>query len=153
MNNSVETAELLKSKVINGTQADIFRAWTEPELLSRWWWPARFQTTFEVDLRVGGKWRFFSADLPGRGVLGVHGEYREIVPTERLVYTWIWESEDEYESLVTVDFIETDGKTEVVVHHVALRDETDREAHAQGWSDCLDRLALLAESGNMAAFE
>lgn len=80
-------------------------------------------------------------------VMGVHGEFREVEPTRRLVYTWTWEMEDEYESLVTVEFVGRGEVTDVIVRQDGLVGELDRDAHEQGWSDCLDRLVRLGEEG------
>ena len=69
----------------------MYKAWTTPELVRRWWHANRGEMTVcEIDLRVGGKWRYvMNAD--GFGEVGFHGEYREIVPNERLVSTEAYE--------------------------------------------------------------
>jgi len=125
---------------IAAPRAEVFRAWTEPELLARWWWPARFRTTYEVDLRPGGRWRFRTAALPDLGVLAVGGAFLEVHAPVRLVYTWRWEEgAEEGETLVTVEFREREAQTEVLVRHERFADGSVRDGHAQGWTDCLER--------------
>ncbi len=132
---------LTLTRLIAAPRATVFRAWTEPELLARWWWPARFRTTYEVDLRPGGRWRFRTADLPDLGVLAVGGAFIEIHDPARLVYTWAWEEgAEEGETLVTVEFRDRGVQTEVLVRHERFTDGRARDGHAQGWADCLDRL-------------
>jgi len=140
---------LTLTRLVAAPRADVFRAWTEPELLARWWWPARFQTTYEVDLRPGGHWRFRTADLPDLGVLSVGGAYREVRPPERLVYTWTWEGADAGETLVTVEFGDRGGQTEVRITHDRFADGRARAEHAQGWADCLDRLVQATTAGDL----
>jgi len=129
MNDERGAAALTLDRLIAAPRAEVFRAWTEPELLARWWWPARFRTTYEVDLRLGGRWRFRTADLPDLGVLAVGGVFLEVRVPERLVYTWVWEGAGEGETLVTVE-----GRA--------------CDEHAQGWNDCLDRLGQTMSAGN-----
>jgi uncharacterized protein YndB with AHSA1/START domain len=90
----------------------VFKAWTTPELVSRWW-PGRRgkMATAEIDLRVGGAWRYVM-DAQGGFEVAFHGEYREIVPNERLVYTEIYEGAPEAGAVVNVvTFTEVDGRT------------------------------------------
>ncbi|MDB5076136.1 MAG: Activator of Hsp90 ATPase 1 family protein [Chloroflexi bacterium] len=133
-----------------GSCDTVFEAWTEPPLLAQWWWPARFQTTHEVDLHVGGRYRFASADLPGMGVLCVTGRYLELRTPEKLVYSWVWEGADSPETIVTAEFHCMGSRTEVVLRHAHFADEGERDNHVQGWNDCLDRLAELVSSGETA---
>ncbi len=70
----------------------VYRAWTEPELIARWWHAKRGEIkSVDVDLRVGGKWRWVMIAAGGYEV-AFHGEYRELVPGERLVYTEVFEA-------------------------------------------------------------
>jgi len=123
----------------------VFDAWTNPEVLRRWWraQPSWTVPEVEVDLRVGGAYRLAMAD-PASGERHVLvGEYREIRRPERLVYTWCWEGNGPsagHESLVTVEFRATGAGTTVVIDHAALLDETSRAAHAHGWNGVLDSL-------------
>ena len=123
----------------------VFRAWTDPEELKKWWGPEGYATpSAEVDLRVGGKYRLGMRKLPDGEIFYLSGIYREVRPPERLVYTWRWEAQPEHgETLVTVEFREVGDSTEVVLTHERFPTETARDDHNRGWSGCLDRLAKL----------
>lgn len=137
----IDPTTLTLSRLVTAPRTEVFRAWTEPELLARWWWPARFRTTYEVDLRPGGRWRFRTVALPDLGVLAVGGAFLEIHAPTRLVYTWVWEEgAEEDETRVTVEFRERGTQTEVLVRHERFADGSVRDGHAQGWADCLERL-------------
>ncbi len=127
------------------SRAAVFRAWTEPDSLAQWWWPARFGTVYEVDLRVGGRYRFKTVDVPSIGVLDVGGVFLAIHAPERLVYTWRWAGE-RTETRITVDFHDHGERTEVVLAHQGFPDAEGRDNHAMGWTDCLDRLDVLIQS-------
>ena len=119
-----------------------FRAWTDPTVLARWWWPARFRTTYQVDLRPGGRYHYRSVELPDIGVLDVSGAYLEVDPPRRLTYTWVWEGSDEPETRVTVVFGRPDTDyTELTLTQEPFASAEVRANHIQGWNDCLDRLA------------
>ena len=95
----------------------VFRAWTEPELIRRWWAGRRGKmVVVEVDLRLGGRWRYVMVADGGHEV-GFHGEYREVVPGERLVHTEVYEGVpggDDAPALTTVTFVPgADGGTRV----------------------------------------
>ena len=113
----------------------VWRAFTDPGALAGWFWPARFATTAEVDLRVGGRYRIASAAAG----MAVSGHYLHVEPPARLVFTWRWDG-DADESLVTIEFGPTGTGTDVVITHERLIGDHDRDNHAQGWEACLDRL-------------
>jgi uncharacterized protein YndB with AHSA1/START domain len=121
----------------------VFRAWTEAEQIKKWWGPPGTATPeAEVDLRTGGRYRFTMRGLPDGEPYFLLGTFREVLPPERLVYTWTWEgtSMEVKDSLVTVLFHDRGGSTEVVVTHELLPSEAARERHTKGWTGCLDRL-------------
>jgi uncharacterized protein YndB with AHSA1/START domain len=95
----------------------------------------------EIDLRPGGGYRVAMKNPRGE-VFYLSGTYREIEPPERLVYTWRWESSemDIGETLVTVEFHDQRGSTELRIAHELFPDTAMRDRHQQGWSGCLDRL-------------
>src|ERR687888_31861 len=93
----------------------VYRAYTTPELVRRWWSGKRGEvTTCEIDLRVGGRWRYVMVANEGFEV-AFHGEYREIVPNERIVSTEVYEGMPDAEALDTVTFAEADGRTTVTI--------------------------------------
>jgi len=133
----------------------VYRAWTTPELVRRWWNAKRGEVTVaEIDLRVGGQWRYVLVAEEGFEV-GFHGEYREIVPNERIVSTEVYEglpdgvSEEEGATLNTATFTETDGRTTLTILVQAAnkvsRDaiiDSGMEAGMQDAMDLLEEVAL-----------
>lgn len=121
----------------------VFRAWTDPEALTRWWGPDGYATPIaEVDLRVGGGYRLGMRKLPAGELFYLVGTYREVRPPERLVYTWRWEAEPELgETLVTVEFHDRGDRTEIVLTQEFFPNAQVRQDHVKGWTGCLDRLA------------
>ncbi len=146
---ATSTVTLRLTRVFAAPRAAVFRAWTEPDRLARWWWPARFGTVYEVDLRVGGRYHFKTLDVPGMGVLEVGGVFLEVRAPERLVYTWRWAGE-ETRTRVAIDFHDRGESTEVVLTHQGFAGAEERGNHAVGWTDCLDRLDDLIQ-GNTPA--
>lgn len=120
----------------------VFAAWTSPDVLRRWWAAEPGWTTPEVavDLRVGGGYRLSMADPVAGAVHTVSGSYLEVDPPGRLVYTWRWELADAPTTVVTVEFAEVPGGTEVVVTHTGFPDPGDRDRHGTGWRGCLANL-------------
>ena len=113
--------QILITREFDAPKELVYKAWTTPELLRRWWHAKRGEVTVvEIDLRVGGKWRSVMVTPDGFEV-GFHGEYREIVPNERLVSTETYEglpegvSEADGTTLNTATFSETDGRTTVTL--------------------------------------
>lgn len=134
-------------RTVDAPRERVFRAWTDPTELARWWWPPRFQTTYEIDLRVGGVYSFRSIPLPDIGVLAVSGTFLEVDPPARLVYTWRWEGTTDPATRVVVEFSDHGAQTEITITHSGFPDEQDRANHAQGWNDCLARLVERAAAG------
>ena len=130
----------------------VFRAWSQPEEMRRWFSPVGFTTHFaEADVRPGGRYRIGMRPPEGDTVVAT-GVYREVSPPERLVFTWMWEEGQAGhagETLVTVEFRPVPGGTEVVLTHELLPDDAAAEMHRQGWIACLASLA--AELGGPAS--
>jgi uncharacterized protein YndB with AHSA1/START domain len=104
----------------------VYKAWTTPELIKRWWSGDRGNVTLaEVDLRVGGKWRYVMI-ADGGFEVAFHGVYREIVPNERIVWTEVFEAMPDGEALNTVTFTEANGRTTLtLLIHVANKEDRD----------------------------
>jgi uncharacterized protein YndB with AHSA1/START domain len=141
--------EIAITRVFDAPAALVFRAWTTPELVRQWWGYADSEwLACDVDLRVGGTWRW--AVRVRDMEVGFHGEYREIVPSHRLVATEVYEGfpgGDEAGALNTMTFDEADGVTTmtVLVRHVLAE---HRDAHIQsgmesGMQVSLDRMDEL----------
>lgn len=138
-------SSLRLSRVIKADRDSVFRAWTEAGQLKQWACPEGASISdVAVDLRIGGRYRIRMKGAEGAVHTAV-GEYRAIQPPERLVYTWDWEEEDHAvgETLVTVEFNEMGGSTEVVLTHELFPNGEAKKAHEEGWSSCLDRLERL----------
>src|ERR671928_1267373 len=98
--------QILVTREFDAPRHLVYRAWTEPELVRRWWAGRRGEvTSAEIDLRVGGSWRYVMVARDG-GEVAFHGEFREIIPDERIVSTEIWEGAPESEALNLVTFSE-----------------------------------------------
>jgi uncharacterized protein YndB with AHSA1/START domain len=120
----------------------VWRAWTDPEAIKRWWGPGGNQpvSLAQLDVRVGGHFRIAFGGAEGRDH-DVQGVYREVVPNRKLVFTWTWpNSTPERESLVTIVFKKVAGGTELVFRHEQFIDETVRDNHKQGWSESFVKL-------------
>ena len=131
----------------------VYEAWTTPELVRQWWCGERGEMTVaDIDLRVGGKWRYAMVANAGFEV-AFHGEYREIVPNERLVSTEAYEGipdPDGNASLNTLTLTEVDGRTTLAVL-VEHKSQEGRDAHINsgmegGMQESMDRLEQVAVS-------
>jgi uncharacterized protein YndB with AHSA1/START domain len=128
----------------------VYKAYTTPELIKRWWSGDRGEVTkAEVDLRVGGKWRYVMTANGGFEV-GFHGEYREIIPNERLVTTEVYEGMPEGEAVVTHTFSQRDGRTTLTIL-MELPSQADRDAVINsgmegGMQESMDHLEQVAVS-------
>jgi uncharacterized protein YndB with AHSA1/START domain len=107
--------QILITREFDAPKYLVYDAYTTPELVSRWWSGQRGKvTSVEIDLRVGGAWRYVMVANEGLEV-AFHGEFREIVPDERLVSTEVYEGAPEGESLNTATFTEEDGRTTLTI--------------------------------------
>ena len=104
--------QILITREFDAPKELVYKAWTTPELVKRWWTAKRGEMTVcEIDLRVGGKWRYVMVTDEGGFEVGFHGEYREIVPNERIVSTEVYEGMPDAEAVNTMTLTEADGRT------------------------------------------
>jgi uncharacterized protein YndB with AHSA1/START domain len=140
---AAEKTSLEVTRFINAPRARVYRAWTDPEQLKEWWGPEGVRTRkITTDVRVGGEYRWDLINQDGEEMT-VHGEYRELVPNEKIVFTWQWDDDEAWQnrtSVVTVEFSDRDGGTEVRLTHVQLPSEASRDRHTEGWNSVIDRL-------------
>lgn len=128
----------------------VYKAWTTPELIRCWWSGDHGEVTIaEVDLRPGGSWRYVMTANGGFEV-AFHGEYREIVPSQRIVSTEIYEGMPDAEAVVTATFTEKDGRTTLamLVQH-ATREHRDAHINSgmeDGMQEAMDHLEQVAIS-------
>jgi uncharacterized protein YndB with AHSA1/START domain len=110
--------ELLTTRSFNAPARIVFEAWTKPELMQRWWVPKSMGMTLlscEMDVRVGGKYRFQFENPSGAEPIAFFGTYKEVVPNARLVWT---NEESPDGSVTTVTFEEKDGRTTLLMHEL-----------------------------------
>jgi uncharacterized protein YndB with AHSA1/START domain len=143
--------QILITREFDAPKHLVYKAWTTPELVKRWWHANRGEVTIaEIDLRVGGKWRYVSVS-DGQEV-GFHGEYREIVPNERIVSTEVYEGiPDPGEgTLNTLTLAEADGRTTLAVlvqcPSKEVRDAIIDSGMEAGMQDAMDLLEEVAIS-------
>jgi uncharacterized protein YndB with AHSA1/START domain len=145
--------QILITREFEAPKPLVWKAWTTPELVRRWWHANRGDMTVcEIDLRVGGGWRYAMVADGGLEV-GFHGEFREIVPNERLVSTEVYEGIPDAEEHAAVDILtltEVNGRTvlTVLVEHPT---KEGRDAHINsgmedGMQDAMDLLEKVAIS-------
>jgi uncharacterized protein YndB with AHSA1/START domain len=131
-------------RTLPAPREDVFRAWTNPQALVKWFAPTQQYVTRvpALDLREGGLYRV-EMSLDGKAYT-VAGKYLEIRPPEKLVFTWRWENEpdasDAGDSIVTLELFDRGNATEFRLTHERIASEAAREEHEKGWKGCLDRL-------------
>jgi len=134
------------SRTIEADRRTVWDAWTRPDQMVKWSCPAPDGCKgVESDLRVGGSF-VIRMEVEGKAH-NAYGTYREIDEPRRLVYTWDWEEEENAmgETLVTVEFLEVDGGTEVRLTHEGFPVEDARKGHEEGWTACLEHFAAVFE--------
>ena len=146
---AAESLVLRLTRTFAAPRDAVFRAFTDPAELVRWWGPEGFDVPeLRLDPRPGGAWRTCMR-APDGTLYCVGGVYREFLPPERLVLTWTWESDSMagVETLVTLEFRERGEGTELVLTHEGLPRPEARDKHGEGWRGCLDCLERhLAEA-------
>ena len=129
----------------------VFEASTKPEYVKQWWGPhGTTMTVCEIDLRVGGAWRYVLRNEDGREA-AFKGVYREISPPGRISYTWIFDVPpfDQFEAIETVVLEEVDGRT-IATTTVRHQSKEARDGHVEsgmerGAAETLDRLEALLQ--------
>ena len=121
----------------------VFDAWTSEEVMRRWFYgePGWENCLAEVDLRIGGSVRIVMRDPENDKEYGGGGEYTVVERPARLAFTWRWDDEADRETLIEIEFEETDGATAVRFTHSNLRDAESAREHESGWTTCFDNLA------------
>ena len=133
-------------RTLKAKRERVFRAWTQPEVMARWFFPGEGWTCdVTSDLRVGGAWRVLMRDAEG-GEHNQFGEYREVVDQSRLVFTWNCPDLGVESSVVTVELRDADGGTELTLTHELPPDPKVRSGHEEGWHGCLGNLEKLLQS-------
>lgn len=145
---STETT-LRIQRLFTASREKVFQAWTEPDKMSRWLGrvtPQHSTRILEVNLRVGGRYRL-EVGSPDGALHLLSGTYREVVPPEKLAFTWSWEGIPDFgETLVTVEFHARGTFTEVVLTHEFFPNKEACDNHTKGWHGCFDALAKFLEA-------
>jgi uncharacterized protein YndB with AHSA1/START domain len=141
--------QILITREFDAPKHLVYKAYTTPELVRRWWHAGRGEMTVcEIDLRVGGKWRHVMVTPDGTEV-GFHGEYRELVPNERIVSTEVYEGVpggDDDPALDTLTLAEADGRTTLTILMQLSNKQTRDMIIESGMEEGLqDALALLEQ--------
>ena len=127
----------------------VFRAFTQAEAIKVWFAPPPLSWSEPpvIDARAGGRYSFRVEEGPIRW--HIHGEYKEVVPPEKLVFTWLWEDDplhhESGDTLVTILFLDRGGRTEVILTQEKLPSEVARTDHEGGWKECLESIAGIVE--------
>src|SRR5437870_982467 len=140
---TAEKTSLEITRFINASPARVYAAWTDPAQLRDWFVPENVRTrSITADVHVGGKYRWDLITQEGED-WAAFGEYRELVPGKKIVFTWQWDDDEAWKnvsSVVTVELSDRDGGTEVRLIHEKLPSEESRDRHNEGWNSVLDRL-------------
>jgi len=138
-----EKLSLEIKRLIKAPRDRVYAAWTDPAQLKQWFGPENVQThDFIAEVRVGGKFRWDLTSSEGER-MAVGGEYHELRPGRKIVFTWQWEDDEAWEnnvSVVTVELTDRDGGTELRLTHERLPNEASRDGHTRGWNSALDKL-------------
>ena len=140
---TAEKTSLEIVRFINASPVRIYEAWTDPAQLRQWFGPENVRTrNITADVRVGGKYRWDLTSPEGEE-MSAFGEYRELIPGKKIVFTWQWDDDEAWEnrtSVVTIELSERQGGTELRLRHEQLPSEESRDRHSEGWDSLLARL-------------
>ena len=137
------------TRVLPAPRERVFRALTQRADLAVWWGPMGFTTPeIELDLRVGGRYRF-TMQPPDGEHFHLSGEFLEVERPRRLAYTFRWEepAPDDRETIVTLTLDDVGGTTELALRQGAFATEERLALHRGGWTDSLDKLSALLDAG------
>jgi len=135
---------LVISRIFNAPCPLVFKAWTEPEQMRKWWCPQGVEMiSLEADTQVGGAYRFHMTSEKGNHI--AFGKYTEVIPNKRIQFTWQWESYAMPDSVVTLDFEDLGKTTRLTLTHAGLPDEEDVSEHSRGWSSLLEKFDRILE--------
>ncbi|BBD35980.1 polyketide cyclase [Aminobacter sp. Y103A] len=127
------------SRVFDAPPALVFRMWSSPEHLCRWWGPKGFTSSCEThEFRNGGSYHLL---IHGHVEDGMTGTFREVVENERIVLTFAWDHDPDWQTLVTVTLKPEGDRTRLTFRQEPFLDVETRDSHLGGWGECLDRLA------------
>ena len=146
----VNERELVVSRLFEAPRELVWAMWTDPEHAIHWWGPP-FCPAIEMhmDVRVGGEWRHCLKSAEDGSLLWQHGVFKEVVPPQRLMFTFTWDNNPYVEfphadTLVTLTFEEQDGGTLLTLRQIGFHAVADLEGHGGGWTGTFDRFEIYA---------
>jgi uncharacterized protein YndB with AHSA1/START domain len=137
--------ELVIERLIDAPRDFVFRTWIDPRMALIWWGPPESPATHvQIDLRIGGQWSGRLRNAEGNEVRQ-RGILREVLPPQRIVFTFIWEDATwrGQESLVSIHFAEESDRTRMTLNERPFRSRELRDANVVEWSHAIDRFAAL----------
>src|SRR5436189_5641406 len=138
-----EKLSLQIKRHIKAPREHVYAAWTDPVSMKQWFGPENVQTrNLIVDARGGGEFRWDLVNPEGEHMT-IRGEYRELQPGKKIVFTWQWQDDEDWKdcvSVVTVELSDRDAGTEVHLTHTRLPSVESRDDHKQGWNSVLEKL-------------
>ena len=148
--------ELVITRTFDAPAELVFSMWSDPGHFRNWMGPETFDcAVVEMDFRVGGSYRaMIRSDAHGDNWFG--GVYKEIEPYTRLVFTFVWDSggpSDGVETIITILFRESGGKTEQIFHQAGILNVERRDSQLGGWSSAFNKLQIYIEQQTKAKFE
>lgn len=136
--------ELVITRIFDAPRELVFKLWTDPDHAMKWWGPRDYPAKYlDMDVRPGGAWRSCLRAPESGEELWHGGVFREVVPPYRLEFTFAWDEDGErgFENVVTVEFAEIDGKTQMTFRQAPFRSVKERDGHHGGWMSTFDRLS------------
>ncbi len=136
--------ELIITRVLNAPRDLVFKMWLDPKYVMQWWGPKHHPATqITWDARPGGKWRNCLRSVETGQELWHHGVFHEVVPPERLVFSFVWEEDGErgIETMVTISLADQGAKTLLTLHQAPFQSAGEQDGHGEGWGSTFDRLA------------
>lgn len=150
MGNTATARELVITRVFDAPRELVFECWTDPGHLAKWWGPTGFTApSVTADVTEGGAWRTCLRDADGVEYWS-GGVYLEVVPPERLVFSFSWDGDGQQpteDTLVTVTFVDRGGTTEMTFHQSGFDTDASRDGHGGGWRECFADLATYLAGG------
>ncbi len=149
-----DATQLELTRVIRTSRVKVYEAWTRPEVLQQWFGPGQMVVpSARLDAREGGE---YAIEMAGSGSCEdqspaatgsrfIRGVYQQVVPNERLQFTWRADWSGDETSLVTISFRDVEGGTEITLKHERFATESSRDGHEKGWGASLSKMATLLE--------
>ena len=142
--NTTTVPALVLKRTYQAPRERVYAAWTSPDVAAKFMGPGEVKATnVQMDVRPGGKYSITMLLTDGDTMI-VSGTYREVRAPERLSMTWRWQEDDpkdEYDSLLTLEFNDLGGATELILTHDGIRTVESRGRHEGGWTKIVDQLS------------